>query len=478
MFICQILPGPRISHSHLDKNNNSKIISSKFKSEFSHLLVYEYNKEYKLVIDTFNNALDLVDREVLYNLFKRGKTSNIIYKYFLRRFTPPHSEEGKKKLRYNYNNFLKERKNLYTTVFGICPTYSCNMRCKYCYQKNRWFNDQLISDKELKYIFDFINNNPLNDTPTVIELFGGEPLQKRNKEIISKVFSFCKQNDYPLTMTTNGLDLYDYLDLFVLYNKYILRVATTLDGIGDFHNLRRKTLHGVDGFDKISKGIEFLLNLGIDTDLYINIDYENLDQLPKLLGYCKDKDWLDNDNFKIRIGRVDDRCFENLSNSVISESDLLRQIVLLFKNNFKAPENFQLAFLKTTLPLAQLFNIDFGQNELKAKYYYCSSVSPFIKGYYIDNKLDCYRCPYSVGNKDFSIGNIKREIITETWERHFLLSLPECLNCPLGGYCSGGCYLSSVIDRKKSCLYEKENFDNFIKKLIIPKIKALNNNVK
>lgn len=479
MSIYQILPGPKILHLHLSKSNNSKIINSKLKSEFSHLLIYDYNKEHKLVIDTFNNALDLVSRKVLSDLFKQGKISNVIYKYFLRRFTPPHSEEGKRKLSYNHDKFLKDRRNLYTTVFGICPTYSCNMRCKYCYQKNREYRGQLIFNKELKYIFDFINSSPLNNgTPTVIELFGGEPLQKRNKEVITKIFSFCKQNNYPLTMTTNGLDLYDYLDLFVLYSKYILRVATTLDGVGKFHNLRRKILSGVDGFSRISKGVDFLLNLGIDTDLYMNVDYENLAQLPKLLRYCKDKKWLSNDNFKIRIGRVDDRCFESLSDTVISESDLLRQIVLLFKNNFEAPKNFELAFLKTALPLAQLFNIDFDQSELKARYHYCSSASPFIKGYYIDNKLDAYRCPYSVGNKDFSMGNIKKEVSAEKWEKHFLLSLPECLDCPLGGYCSGGCYLSNVIDRQKSCLYEKENFDNFIKRLIIPRIKAISNNVK
>jgi len=480
MSIYQILPGPKISHFPLlSKDNSGKVINSEFKSEFSHLLLYDYNKKYKLVVDTFNNTLDLVSKEILFNLFKKGKISNIVYKYFLHRFTPPQSKKGKRKLKNNYNKFLKDRKNLYTTVFGICPTYSCNMRCQYCYQKHGGYNNQLISNKDLKYIFEFIKSSLLKDKSLkAIELFGGEPLQARNKEIITKIFSFCKQNNYPLTMTTNGLDIYDYLDSFALYSKYILRVAITLDGVGKFHNLRRKTVSGVNGFDRISKGVDFLLNLGIDTDLYMNIDWENLTQLPKLLKYCKDKKWLNNDNFKIKVGRVDDRYFKNLSKTIMSESDLLSQIVLLFKDNLEAPKNFGLAFLKTIFPLAQLFNIDFGQNELTARYHYCSSTSPFIKGYYIDNKLDAYRCPYSVGNKDFSIGNIRKEVGVEEWKKHFLLSLPECLNCPLGGYCAGGCYLSSTINHQKNCLDEKKNFDNFIKKLIIPKIKALDSDIK
>ena len=477
MFVNQIGPGERIKRFYPKEGESSKIIKrepTEFKNEFWHLLIYDYDQRYKLVIDTFNHALDLIDAKILFNLFEQGRTNDAVYQYMLRRFTPPNSEEGREKLEHNYNKFIREKRNLYSTVFDICPTYSCNMRCNYCYQKNRGYGNQLISHKELKCIFDYINNNaPANDTPIVIELFGGEPLQKRNKEIILKVFSFCKQNDYPLAITTNGSCLYDYLDLLVLYNRYILKVATTLDGVGEFHNLRRNAPYG---FDKISRGVDFLLNLGIDTDLYTNVDYENLDQLPRLLQYCEDKNWLDNDNFKIRVGRVDDRCFENLSDFEMSESDLLYEITLLFGNNQEAPKNFELAFLKTALPLAKLFGIDFGQNELRAKYHYCWATSPFVKGFSIDDKLDVYRCSYSVGNKDFSIGNIKRGISTETWEGHFLLSLPKCLNCPLGGYCSGGCYLSSMVDPERRCLYEKDSFNNLIKKLIIPKIKMLENN--
>lgn len=470
MSIYQILSDTEISTLHIKEENPLEEIYLNDKSEFSHLLTYDYNKKYKLVVDTFNNSLDLIDRKILFDLFNKGKINSSIYKYLLHRFTPPNSGEGKIKLKNIYNNFLEERRSYSVNVYGICPTYSCNMGCDYCYQKNRRSSNKLISEKELENIFHFITQK----NPTTIELFGGEPLQKKNRKIISKIFSFCKRYEYPLTITTNGLDLYDYLDLLVIYHRYILRVTTTLDGVERVHNLRRCVKNGLkNGFSIISNGIDFLLNLGIDTDLYINLDYKNLDQLLPILEYCETKSWLNNDNFKIRIGRVDDRCFENVSSNIMSESDLLYQITLLFENNHKAPNNFQLAFLKTILPLAQLFNIDFGQNELTAKYHYCSSTSPFIKGFYIDSELDVYRCPYTVGNKHFLIGNIRKEIDVGPWEKHLLFFLPECLSCPLGGYCSGGCYVSKLINQKKSCLYEKENFDNFIKTLIIPRIKAM-----
>jgi len=78
MSIYQILPGPKISHFPLlSKDSSGKVINSEFKSEFSHLLLYNYNKKYKLVVDTFNNTLDLVSKKILFNLFKKGKPKKL-----------------------------------------------------------------------------------------------------------------------------------------------------------------------------------------------------------------------------------------------------------------------------------------------------------------------------------------------------------------------------------------------------------------
>lgn len=44
------------------------------------------------------------------------------------------------------------------------------------------------------------------------------------------------------------------------------------------------------------------------------------------------------------------------------------------------------------------------------------------------------------------------------------------MKCPIGTYCSGGCYISSKLNISRQCEEEKNNFDYFIKKLIIPQI--------
>jgi hypothetical protein len=48
------------------------------------------------------------------------------------------------------------------------------------------------------------------------------------------------------------------------------------------------------------------------------------------------------------------------------------------------------------------------------------------------------------------------------------------MNCSIGGFCAGGC----VIEKETRgfdaiCKYEKENFDEFIRTIAIPKLKSL-----
>ncbi len=90
---------------------------------------------------------------------------------------------------------------------------------------------------------------------------------------------------------------------------------------------------------------------------------------------------------------------------------------------------------------------------------------------YIDADLKTYRCTYTVGNKNFSTGTLENQDKLSGWYKHMLLNLPECLACPLGGYCSGGCRISSVINPKLRCQEEKASFDFFVKQVLIPWLK-------
>ncbi len=49
----------------------------------------------------------------------------------------------------------------------------------------------------------------------------------------------------------------------------------------------------------------------------------------------------------------------------------------------------------------------------------------------------------------------------------------ECIQCNIGGYCSGGCSLSASCNKSKVCKDEKKTFDDFVNKILFPRITEL-----
>lgn len=448
------------------------------KIDFSHLLIYNFNETLDLVIDTFNDTIALLDKNTSNKL---SKNPSILTKEelnnFGNKFLSPKNDSCIENLKIRYSKDINNRKsNVYS--FIICPTYSCNMRCIYCYQQgNDDLNKKIICEENLLEIFNYIKSEEKKikeqnkDYKIFVELFGGEPIQSCNRDILQKVFEFARENKYFVVATTNGVEIDKFYDLFLTYNGYIGAINTTVDGTREYHNSRRIYKKDIGSFDRILKNIEFLLDLNIFVTLSINIDENNINQLKEIIGIFEEKHWLSNKYFELQIGRVDDRLFETNYEGIISESKLLEYIYKLnldFEN-----KNIRLAFLKSIFPIAKKFNISFNQRESgRALFHYCWSTSPSTYVKYIDADLNLYRCTYSVGREELSIGKLnglKDDL--GYFKGHNLFNLPKCLDCKLGGYCSGGCKLSSIKDKERQCDYELNNFNYCIENIIIPHLK-------
>lgn len=458
-------------------DNNKEI----YRKNFEHLLIYDFNDKYKLVIDTFNDKLELVKNNIAeyFVADKNLKQDDIkTLNYYANIFISPNTEFGRKIMNKKYNQYIQNNKN-HIYYFVICPTYSCNMKCIYCYQQhNDDLNKKIISDKNLEKIFEYINNevdlirkNDIN-SKIVIELFGGEPIQKCNKDIIKKIFEFARENKFYIAATTNGTELEEFYDLFITYHKYICTIATTIDGIESYHNSRRISKKYKNNFLKILRNIEFLLDIGIIVELYINLDKDNINQLQEVIELIKNKKWNEDKRFHLKIGRVDDRLYETNYNSIIKESELLEHIHNLSKQ-IDIPNNMSLAFLKTCLYLTERFNISFNQNEKgRQNFHYCWSTSKIQHTVYIDSELNIFRCTYTVGKENLAIGKLNDDKYKNNFfNKHNSLIIDKCRKCKLGGYCGGGCILSYKVNPERQCIEEKENFDYFVNNLIVPIIK-------
>ena len=83
--------------------------------------------------------------------------------------------------------------------------------------------------------------------------------------------------------------------------------------------------------------------------------------------------------------------------------------------------------------------------------------------FYVDNDLWTYRYTYTVGHRDDAIFKFNLENLLDYHPINRDYSASElCENCPIGGYCSGGCALSAMSDFERQCAEALDNFDYLV----------------
>ena len=177
----------------------------------------------------------------------------------------------------------------------IAPTYNCNLRCEYCFEKHRLKNGEewlkrVMSPEIIDAIFEQIKK--YKDKGYIIQdvsLYGGEPLLACNKELIREFFRRSEELNLKVGAVTNGCEL----DKFLEFNFSMLQI--TVDGLRETHDRRRFFADGSGSYDKIIKNIALALEKGIKIGLRINISHSNFNavrELPKefeRLGFLKYK---------------------------------------------------------------------------------------------------------------------------------------------------------------------------------------------
>ena len=443
-------------------------------ADFSHLLFYKLTPKHWLVIDTFNDVIEIVDNETKESVFDKKDAANPYFGYYGEIFS-----KDKKKLEKLHADILKKADDEKFNFFVICPTYNCNSRCIYCYQQyNPLLDRKAISQENLTKILNHVQEeiNKIKSKPskqfTAIGLFGGEPFIKKNKPLVEQVMAFARQNKVPVLPTTNLQEVGEFVDTFIKYRGFFGRICTTIDGDKDYHNSRRKSLITKDPFTMVVNNVNLLVKLGIPVTVTINLDKSNKHMLHNFLQLAKENNWWNQALVNLEIGRVDDRCYTGTSDDIMSEAELLKYLYD-FNKEEPFPKNIKLAFVKTSLALAQRFGFDFNQNERgRQRFHYCWSGTPSDNVQYIDKNLYVYRCTYTVGREDLAISKLDDKPIAENAQMFDRSSfIDKCWNCPIGGYCGGGCCISSRVNQERFCNEELENFNYLMQNLILPLIR-------
>ncbi len=343
----------------------------------------------------------------------------------------------------NSNNNNKITNNVILTKFEFIVTWQCNFSCSYCFEnKDKTSLWGGLTTKHVDKAFEFIDQYSTHNFPLHIGLMGGEPLLPSYKQVVSKIFKNVQERNGKITIITNGSTIDKYLDLISKYNDYIERIQVTLDGTRDVHDKRRPFKGGIGSFDKIVSNIDSLLRIGFKkVRIVMNVDHENLDDVPNFIQFLEQKGWLG--NFNILITTVES--YGNIRAEKFNHYKTSRERIIkkLFEYFYEHPE------------LLRYIHVDDNRGSMRVLYsliiegkipnptlYHCAGIAGIGGSFSPDGKV--YPCAAFAEGQLYPIGEYypKQKLYAKqlsALRKRNTLNLRKCYSCNLLPICAGGC---------------------------------------
>ena len=332
----------------------------------------------------------------------------------------------------------------------ILPTYNCNFRCPYCYEKHRLMNGEewlcrTISREMVDAIFAATRKEREKGMRiSGCRLFGGEPLLKENSDIVRYICEKAREADIPLSVITNGYDLDHFIPL--LKEFAFKKVQVTLDGVKEENDQRRIHKDGKGTYDVILDNVGRALENGINIRLRVNTGPKNIGTVYELRkvfgerGFLKErsKDSETRGRFEYYFKCTNYDPYPGQSYGV-TDREIYK---MLLEKGAKPREAMKLEGAYAEM-LERAESLVDRKNYLEPRASRCSAEN---RMYLIDPEGVIYTCWDFVAMKDMSVGQVNVESQTLDlrlsalkWRSRTVENMPGCAGCPYVFECSGGC---------------------------------------
>lgn len=423
------------------------------KSSYTIAVCVDEVKGVYMLIHGYTGAIDIVNIDVKEYL-TRNRTLTVssfpyskqmFEKLVSRGYITSRSEEEERNYVKTVAEVLHKRDKHSPKVFTLLITYDCNFQCPYCFEKDiiqkNGGNPHSVMSKEM---VDKAFETMLTIEPEerlrhkAINLFGGEPLLKENKEIIRYIVEKGKEYGFVFGVTSNGYDLEHYEEL--LNEKYIQSIQVTIDGTKAVHDSRRVHSVYTESFDKIVDNIKMALNCGVTIGVRINVDDGNWGELVKLDEFFKEEGLFSFENFSA------------YAEYISGEVNFSPESYLNKKENHVNYQSFLNLFTTSDMKIKykhsvynNLRNALHKKTSLRLLSCHCSAQS---NSYIFDPFGNIYSCLEVVGNKKEVIGNyISNTIWTkekDKWFNRDISTINKCSKCKYALICGGGCFAKAL----------------------------------
>lgn len=423
-----------------------------------------------MLIHGYTGAIDVVSEELLARINALSSENDLsedtLQTLLKRGYVTTKTKEEEYAYIVKIADLLHRKNKVLHNYFGFLISYDCNFRCPYCYEApisnngKSWskytFTKQMV-DRVYETMLEIEHRKELHQKN--ILLYGGEPLLKENKEIVTYIAEKGKTNGYKFSAITNGYDLDAYKDL--LFPELISSIQVTIDGTRELHDQRRIHYEAGKSFDKIIENISIALEQGVHVSVRINIANENFEEITKLKQIFTDRGYTDSNNFRYytsllidyaKVGNSDDLTFMNRK----EYNDRHRQYN--YEHNFDDNQ--------TT---ARLFSALKNKSAIKFDANYCAA---HFGSYLFDPYGNIYGCWEQVGNKSARIGTYMNSLAwsekNDFWHKRNIGISPKCSKCKYAFLCRGGCMTQLLKNGKNiydsNCDYYSDTFKASVNK--------------
>ena len=250
------------------------------------------------IVNPLSGQADILEADEAQKFIEKKITRTQVYidKGYL---VDPKEEE--KLFKKKYLDFIDERDKDEVQLF-FTPWYTCNFDCSYCFQDEYTNANDKVKTEVIDAFYQYVDKQFV-DRKKYITLFGGESLlnSPSKKEAIKLILEKASDRKLDIAIVTNGYNIPEYIDL--MKRSSIREVQVTMDGTQKVHDSRRILKGGQGSFDKIVEGIDLLLENHIPVNLRMIVDKDNINNLPELARFAKEKGWTKSPLFKTALGR-------------------------------------------------------------------------------------------------------------------------------------------------------------------------------
>ena len=324
----------------------------------------------------------------------------------------------------------------------VLPTYNCNFRCSYCFERCRlengqeWLAHKMSEETVDAVIAQLETLRKRGVSIRSLTLFGGEPLLPSNADAVKKWIDYCARTDTPYLAVSNGYELDFFLDMMREYPPKQIQI--TVDGPAEVHDQRRFLAVGKGSFSRIMDNIGKALALGIAINVRTNVNRSNLQSCMTLPAEFRRRGFTDSSCFSWYF-KCTTACFEDDPKNAITDEELFREMQRAGFTWADAVRHNRV-YEAVAASLTQTVG---GEMYPVLRPAYCGANADMIT---VDPDGVLYACWDTVSLEEYAVGYLDTErqrflynFSFPKWRNRTSDKIGKCRTCPYIMLCGGGC---------------------------------------